>query len=736
MLVFDLFGRIGADTKDLDDALDKSEKKGSAFASKLTSVLATGAKIIGAASAAAVTAGAGAVAGLAKQAVQAYGNFEQLEGGVKKIFGDDVAKTVIDNADKAFSTAGLSANEYMETVTSFSASLINSLKGDTEKAASLADLAMRDMSDNANTFGTDMKSIMNAYQGFSKQNYTMLDNLKLGYGGTKSEMDRLVKDAMKLDDTFKANTKTVEENKNKVKELDPTYADIVKAIHIIQQNMNIAGTTSKEASSTIQGSLGALSASWKNLMTGLGQEGVDLTPLVNNVVSNAKNVINNIKPIALQAVKGISTVITEIGPVLATELPPLIAEVLPPLAKSVVLLLTSLGNTLPTLIEAILPSVLTGVTSVVQSLISAFPTILNILSSQLPVILQQLIPAILQLLPMLIQAGIEFVLALAKGLADNINLLMDAIMSIIHYLVDELLTPDNIAQFLIVASKIILAIVEGIIKNIPEILGAIVILIGNIIQGLGKALPEVGSNIIEFIVNLGKTAGNKMYELFGDGFYNLLVGIGKWVQNIVNKVTSVWNTIVGKVKEIFGNVRQAIADKFTEIKDKITEIWDSITKKITGVATAAKTWGKDLIDNFINGLKEKVKKLSDTIKGIADKVKAFLGFSEPKEGPLSNFHTYAPDMIDLFTKGIIDGKSKLQKALNEVAVLPNQAFTGLSVDGVDGANMVSFASKPSIEDVTINVYASEGQDVRQLAKEVTKEIQNLITDKEKAYGLA
>lgn len=734
LTIFDIQGRIGADTSDLDKALDSSEKKGSAFAAKLGSALATGAKVVGAAAVAAVGAGATAVAGLAKQAVKAYGDFEQLEGGVKKIFGEDMAKTVINNANKAFSTAGLSANEYLDTVTSFSASLINSLSGDTKKAVDLADMAMRDMSDNANTFGTDMKSIMNAYQGFSKQNYAMLDNLKLGYGGTKSEMDRLVKDAMKLDDTFQANTKTVKKNGKTVKELDYTYADVVKAINIVQKNMNIAGTTAKEASSTIQGSLNSLSASWKNLLAGLGQEGVDLSPLIDSVVSNAKNVINNIKPVALQAIKGVSTLIKEVGPILATEIPPIITEVLPTLVSSVVLLLNNLGQTLPSLIQAVLPSVLSGITIVVQSLIQALPTILNILTTQLPVILQQLIPAILQLLPMLIKAGIEFVLALAKGIADNIELLMDAVMQIIHYLVDELLTPDNMAEFINVASKIILTIAGGIIKNIPEILGAIAILFVNIIQALGKALPDLGANVIEFVVNLGKDLGNKLYDILGTKLHDILVAIGKWTLNIVNKAVSIWNTIVTKVKDIFENLKQGIADKITAIFDKVKEIWDGITKKFSDIVSAAKTWGKDLIENFIGGLKDKVKKLSDTIKGIADKVKSFLGFSEPKEGPLSNFHTYAPDMIDLFAKGIIAGKSKIQDALNDVAVMPSSAFSSLAIGGVDSGNNVSFAPRPSIVDVTMNIYASEGQDVRQLAKEVSREIQNIINDKEKAYA--
>lgn len=231
------------------------------------------------------------LAKLGKAALDAYAQFEQLEGGVNKIFGKEAAETVMKNANNAYKTAGMSANQYMETVTNFSASLIQSMGGNTEAAAKVADMAIRDMSDNANTFGTNMQSIQDAYQGFAKQNYTMLDNLKLGYGGTKTEMERLLADAEKL--TGK---------KYDISNLN----DVYEAIHVIQGEYNITGTTAKEASKTIEGSMNSMKASWQNLLTAMGS-GNGVSKALNNLLQSAGTVVKNIAPVALNILKGLVT---------------------------------------------------------------------------------------------------------------------------------------------------------------------------------------------------------------------------------------------------------------------------------------------------------------------------------------------------------------------------------------------------------------------------------------------
>lgn len=237
---------------------------------------------------------------LGKAAVDAYAQFEQLEGGVNKIFGKEAADTVMKNANNAYRTAGISANKYMEQVTSFSASLIQSMGGNTEAAAKVADMAIKDMSDNANTFGTNMQSIQDTYQGFAKQNYTMLDNLKLGYGGTKTEMERLLADAEKLSG-----------QKYDISNLD----DVYEAIHVIQEEMHVTGTTSKEAADTIGGSMGTLKASWENLLTALGGGG-NLEKAINNLMKSAGNVVKNLVPVVFKIlvniVKGVVQMIPQL----------------------------------------------------------------------------------------------------------------------------------------------------------------------------------------------------------------------------------------------------------------------------------------------------------------------------------------------------------------------------------------------------------------------------------------
>ena len=245
----------------------------------------------------------GALAGIGISAIKSYADYEQLVGGVNKLFGDS-SNTIMKYAQDAYKNAGISANTYMEQITSFSASLISSLGGDTAKAAEIGNMAINDMADNANTFGTSIESIQNAYQGFAKQNYTMLDNLKLGYGGTKEEMQRLIDKANELREAQGVTTKLTIDS----------YADVVQAIHTVQEEMKITGTTMNEAEGTISGSIAMMKASWENLMTGLADSNADIPQLVNNVVSSAAAVLHNIIPIAKEVIKNIPAAISEISP--------------------------------------------------------------------------------------------------------------------------------------------------------------------------------------------------------------------------------------------------------------------------------------------------------------------------------------------------------------------------------------------------------------------------------------
>ena len=304
MDLFDLYAKISMDTSEYYNNLDEAGSKTSAFADKLKTGLATAAKV-GAAGLATAAAG---ITALAKQSVENYAEYEQLVGGVETLFADS-ADTVMSYAQNAYKTAGLSANEYMETVTAFSASLLQSLGGDTETASEKADRAITDMADNANKMGTSMESIQNAYQGFAKQNYTMLDNLKLGYGGTKEEMERLIEDANR-----------VKEANGEMADLSiDSFADVTEAIHIVQTEMGITGTTASEASSTISGSVATMKSAWANLVTGLGDSNADINVLLDNFIDSVGTTGKNLFSAIQRILTNIFATLEERGPDMLAE---------------------------------------------------------------------------------------------------------------------------------------------------------------------------------------------------------------------------------------------------------------------------------------------------------------------------------------------------------------------------------------------------------------------------------
>ena len=288
-------------------------------------------------------------ANIIQQSTSLYGNYQQLVGGVETLFGEDY-QTVLKNADDAFMNMGISANNYMETATSFAAALVSSLDGDTQKASASVDLALQDMSDNANKMGTDMNSIQRAYQGFAKQNYTMLDNLKLGYGGTKTEMERLLADAEKL---------------TGVKYDISNFDDIINAIHAIQTEIGITGTTADEAKGTIQGSAAAMQAAWENLLTAMAdpERNHDLGQMVQDFVDTAITSIDNMMPSIEAALLGIGDVVEQLAPVVEEKLSPLLDKIMPPVIKAVstltTVILTAITDNMPLIISTVLDAIQT-----------------------------------------------------------------------------------------------------------------------------------------------------------------------------------------------------------------------------------------------------------------------------------------------------------------------------------------------------------------------------------------
>ena len=507
-----------------DTKLDSSgvESGVSALGGKLSGVMGTALKGTGVAIGAAVAG----VSALTKSSLDAYADFEQLTGGVETLFKTSADK-VMQYADEAYKSAGLSANEYMETVTSFSASLLQGLGGDTDLAADVANQAIIDMSDNANKMGSDMASIQNAYQGFAKQNFTMLDNLKLGYGGTKEEMQRLLDDAEKLQkEKFGVD---VEYDMN-------NFADVIQAIHTVQEEMDIAGTTSKEAATTIQGSLGMMKGAWQNLVTGLGDENADLDGLIDNFIQSVITVGENIMPEVERILVGIGEMVTTMLPQVIQMIPELINSVLPGIIESasglVTTLCTAIVDNAPTLIDSALQLVLTLTDALLQNL---------------PMLIECGLQAILQLalgiaeaLPTLIPTIVEVILTIVTYLIENIDLLVDAAIAIITGLAEGLI--NALPVLIEKAPEIIEKLVIALVNNVPKLLEAAVKVIETLATGLITNVPKLLAKIPQIMTSLK------------NGFLNLCSGFADVGKNIIdglwNGIQNGWNWLTDKVSSL------------------------------------------------------------------------------------------------------------------------------------------------------------------------------------------
>ena len=361
MNLLDLFVKISVDTSEVDKNLGDTKEKALSFGDVLK------ANIAGQAIVAGVKAVAGAVKNIGEAAIQSYGEYEQLVGGVETLFKSS-ADTVMQYAANAYQTAGMSANEYMTTVTAFSASLLQSMGGDTDAAAEKANLAITDMSDNANKMGSSMESIQNAYSGFAKQNYTMLDNLKLGYGGTKEEMQRLLDDANALNAA----------QGNYTNYTISSYADIVDAIHTVQTEMGITGTTQLEASTTIQGSIASMKAAYENFITGLGDENADMAELITNLLGSTVTVAENLLPVVERILENIGVVVQEKGPEMIEKFVSYAIDKLPDIIKlglqMVIALVKGLAQNIPQLVTGVLNMAAT----IIKTLVDSIPDIIEV----------------------------------------------------------------------------------------------------------------------------------------------------------------------------------------------------------------------------------------------------------------------------------------------------------------------------------------------------------------------
>ena len=517
-----------------------------------------------------------AVGALTKSALDAYASYEQLVGGVETLFGESASK-VREYAANAYKTAGVSANTYMEQATSFSASLLQSLGGDTDAAAEYANQAIMDMSDNANKMGTSIDSIQQTYQSLMRGNYAMLDNLKLGYGGTKSELERLVADAEKL--TGQA--------------LDPTkFSDVITAIHAVQENLGITGTTAKEASTTIEGSFNATKAAWENLLVGIADDDANLDELINNFVESVETAASNILPRIETILGGIVDLISKLAPIIIEAIPSLVEEIVPPLVEAAGEILTAIAEVLPDLISTLIPLIIQFFTENIAQFI---------------------------------EIGIQIVTAIVTGISENIGLIIEAVPEIIESISNAL--SENGPELLEAGGKILEEIINGIIKLIPEIY---------------RKLPEVITAIIEFISQNLPTILQKGTEILNSLVTGILEAIPDFVSKLPEIITAFVNFITQNLPEIVDsgidillNLIEGILKTIPELVGALPQIIDAIVNGIGDLLGSVVDVGKRIVEGIWQGISSMGSWIGDKIGGffggIVDGAKSFLGIASPSK---------------------------------------------------------------------------------------------------------
>lgn len=527
-----------------------------------------------------VAVAAAGITALGTAAMNSYADYEQLTGGVETLFGTQsmsaseyaisVGKSVLEinkeynrlsaaqdlvmrNASDAYKSAGMSANEYMETVTSFSAALIASLDGDTLKAAEKADQAITDMSDNANKMGSDMESIQNAYQGFAKQNYTMLDNLKLGYGGTKEEMARLLEDAQAISGI----------------EYDiSSYADVVDAIHVIQTEMGITGTTAKEASETISGSTAAAKAAWQNLLVGVADDNQDFDALVNDFVDSVAIAADNILPRVETILQGAGNLVEKLLPVIAERIPGIINDILPDLVESGVDMIASLVSGL----EENLPELLSAGGQILASLAEGILTVLPMLGSIAYEMVMSLANGVIENSGTFLQQGSELLLQFITGIAEKIPELMSTAAEMVISLAMALTEPDTLGNIITAGIDLLIALIDGILEALPKFMEAAPVIIMRLVAAIIQNAPKLLSAAIEILGKLAQflfmnvetllTAVPKLFDSLVDSFKSMDWGeIGQdIIDGIWGGLEAGWSWLVDKVKglasKLFGEATE------------------------------------------------------------------------------------------------------------------------------------------------------------------------------------
>ena len=638
---------------------------------------------------------------LGKTALDSVGALEQNVGGVETLFGD-TADAVIAAADRAYQTAGMSANDYMSTVTSFSASLLQSLSGNTEEAAKVADMAIIDMADNANKMGTSMDMIQNAYQGFAKQNYTMLDNLKLGYGGTKTEMERLLADAQELTGV-----------KYDINNLN----DVYQAIHVIQEEMGITGTTAKEASETLEGSMASAKAAWDNFMNGSS----DADQLADAFATAADNIVNNLAEI----VPRFAETLPALAGAIVSQIPDLAAAIVPAVlsagqsileqARDAVLdfdfegmaemvvesitdfingdglrsflgclvdIFTGIVNGISSMLPTLLPALVELIAYTVTTLIDQLPALLDcalqlimgladgilaalpVLIEALPEVISSIVQFLISAVPQIIDAGIELLMALVDALPVIIDALVDALPQIIEATVTALIAAAP--QIVRAGIKLLGALVEAIpvivvelAKAVPDIITAIIDVLAELPDLIGEVFAEIVTDLVEW----GTDMGSKAQKLISD----LCTKVSNVLRNLPGQI---WTHLVNAVtrvvqwgQQMLSNASTAMSNLLSKVNSIIQELPGKIWTHLVNAVNKVVAWGQQMVSNASTAASNMLSKVASTLQQLPGKVWDYLSQAAQKVVTWGS---------QLAQKGAAAATQLFNSIVNGLASLPNK----------------------------------------------------------------
>ena len=741
MDIFDLQAKLTLDTSDYEKGIADSKSKISSLASGFGKVAKGVGKAVvtaGKIGAAAVGAGSAAVGALTKQSFDAYASFEQLEGGVETLFGN-MADAVKKNANQAFKTAGLSANEYMETVTSFAASLTSSLGDNVDMAADMANTAIINMSDNANKMGTSMEAIQNAYMGFSKQNFTMLDNLKLGYGGTKTEMQRLLSDAEKIQGYDEG---TLDVN---------NFSHIIDAIDIIQRKMNISGftseemaelvaqgvyteeeayemlgTTAKEAATTIEGSKNSMAASWKNLVTELGKDNGDIGGASKLLVESIETYLQNALPRIEQILSGVGDLIVNLAPVIGQKLPELITKITPSLLQAATSLISNLAANLPSMLESIWDAIRNAfdaagfgqIADAMDRLKGAISPLIDAIANL--VTNETIVEAATTLFNVALEIIVSTIETLSSILTAAINIISDFVswldsgsagaeaLKVVIIAITAAVVAYNAALAILEIKAKLAAASEAIMAAKTTILNAVLAA-----NPIGLVVAAIAALVAAFVVLWNKC----------DGFRNFWINAWNAIKSIFTGFVDAWKSGIGVIKNWI---------------DKAINFVENLASSIGGIlgnlGKKALQWGKDMIEGFINGIKAVKDKIKGAVSGVADKIKSFLHFSRPDEGPLRDYEKWMPDFMTGLANGIEKNKQKVIDAVKSVSegmqlqdftVGVNAAMTNAKGSGVTSYDGAVF---------NINISGIDPNNAKMTAERISQELAMLTRDNASMVG--